>query len=137
MTDVPELYLRKTLAILLDEWDLAIYNPVGALPERGVKVEGDFPTSLNEFTFLTSPPTTRDGGRADRLLRVQFLTRRTGSQSVVEEWAYDLSTHLDHAEYLPNVLGISFSQELSRMYFDKDTQGRSDVAATYVFRGRF
>lgn len=90
------------------------------------------PTTIAEFTYLTSPPTATDG-RADALYRVQFYTRRLGE---VESWASALQARLDHTEYTPNILGISWAQETSRLYFDADTQGREAVACNYSFRGR-
>lgn len=142
MADAPEKILRRTLAQLLDDWDLATYAPTGALPENGVKVTRPMPTTVNGFTMLTSPPPTADGGRADVLYRVQFYTRRanTGdkldSPDLVEAWASALFARLDQKEYLPQVLGISWAWEYSRLYFDPDTQGRAAVACNYAFRGR-
>jgi len=136
--NAPEMQLREALAQLLADWDLAtwITDPVAVLPERSVKVDGDMPTSIDEFTYLGSPPTTSAGGRANALYRVQFYTRRLGGLGVVEEWAHDLSTHLNEKEYLPNILGISWAWETSRTYFDADTQRRSAVSVVYAFRGR-
>lgn len=132
MPDAPELILRRALAQLLDEWDLATYAPAGQLPERGVKIKQPMPTTVKEFTLLSSPPTTADG-RADVIYRVQFFTYRLGD---VEQWATDLWSRLDQHEYLPQVLGIAWAWEASRLYFDPDTQGRSAVACNYAFRGR-
>lgn len=136
MPDAPELTLRRTLAGLLQSWNLAVYQPTGALPENGVKLDRPMPTLVNAFTMLTSPPTVADGGRGDVLYRVQFYTRRPGAQIPVENWAADLHARLDQKEYLPQILGISWAWETSRLYFDPDTQGRSAVACTYAFRGR-
>ncbi|WP_100811786.1 hypothetical protein [Microbacterium sp. BR1] len=135
MTDAPELILRRTLASMLDAADLAVYQPTGTIPERGIRLDGVFPTSTSEFTVLTSLPTVRDG-RADALYRVQVYTRRTGSPNVTEKWAVDLAALLDHKEYTPQVLGISWAEETSRLPFDPDAQGRPAVACTYQFRGR-
>jgi hypothetical protein len=131
--DAPELILRRTLAELLNGWSLAVYQPGGQIPDRGVKVTQPVPTTVKEFTFLTSPPTTSDGGRADVLYRVQFFTCRLGD---VEAWASELFSRLDHREYTPSILGISLAWETSRLYFDADTQGRAAVACNYAFRGR-
>lgn len=135
MADAPELVLRRALAALLDTHGLAVYEPEGALPELGVKLDGEFPT-VDEFTTLASPPTTADGFRDNVVFRVQFYTRRKGSPIVVENWASDLEQLLNRKEYTPNILGISWAWEMSRTYFEKDTQGRVAVAATYGFRGR-
>lgn len=134
MADAPELVLRRALAAILHTNSLAVYAPTGALPAKGVKLDGVMPT-IDEFTLLSSPPTTFEG-RANALYRVQFYTRRLGSPLLVEKWADDLHKLLDGKEYLPNILGISWAQELNRLYFDADTQGRVAVAATYTFRGR-
>lgn len=142
MADAPEKILRRTLATLLHDWDLAHYAPTGDLAENGVKLDKPMPTLVNGFTLLTSPPTTADGGRADVLYRVQFYTRRPNTEnqldspSLVETWAADLHARLDQKEYLPQVLGISWAWETSRLYFDPDSQGRAAVACTYAFRGR-
>lgn len=136
MADAPELMLRRTLAGLLHGWDLAVYAPAGPIPENGIKLDRPMPTTVNGFTMLTSPPTSADGGPADVLYRVQFYTRRTGGQIPVENWAADLHARLDQKEYLPQVLGIAWAWETSRLYFDPDTQGRSAVACNYAFRGR-
>lgn len=133
MADAPELILRRALAQLLDDWGLAVYTPTGALPERGVKTRPPMPTTLDEFTLLTSPPTTADGGRGNVLYRVQFFTYRHGD---AEQWGSDLFARLDQTEYLPGVLGISWAWETSRLHFDPDTQGRAAVACNYAFRGR-
>lgn len=136
MPDAPELLLRKALATLLHGWGLAVYAPTGQIPENGIKLDRPMPTTVNAFTMLTSPPTTPDG-RADVIYRVQFYTRRAGTGlNPVEAWAADLHARLDQVEYLPNVLGISFAWETSRLYFDPDTQQRSAVAVNYAFRGR-
>lgn len=136
MADAPELTLRRTLAQLLDDWELAVYAPAGQIPEKGVEFKGVMPTTVDDVTVLTSPPTTADGGPANVLYRVQFYTRRAGSPLVVEKWATDLFARLDQKEYLPQVLGISWAWEYSRLYFDPDTQGRAAVACNYAFRGR-
>lgn len=135
MSDAPELILRRTLAAMLHTAGLAVYQQTGTLPEKGVRLDGIMPTSVNEFTLLTSLPTVRSG-RTDALYRVQFYTRRVGATTVTENWANDLADRLDHKEYFPNVLGISWTEEVSRLPFDPDTQGRAAVAATYTFRGR-
>lgn len=137
MADAPELILRRTLAGLLDSWDLAKYqpNPGLAFPDTGIRLDGITPTSVKQFTTLSSPPSVADG-RANVLYRVQFFTRRAGGQTPVEAWANDLAAHLDHKEYLPSILGISWAWEMSRTYFDHDPETHSSVAVTYGFRGR-
>jgi len=135
VADAPELTLRRALAGLLHANGLAVYAPTGALPALGVKLDGEFPT-IDEFTTIASPPTTADGFSDNVVYRVQFYTRRKGSPNVAEKWASDLEKLLNRKEYTPNILGISWAWEMSRTYFDKDTQGRVAVAATYGFRGR-
>lgn len=133
MPDAPELILRRALAQLLDDWGLADYQATGALPARGVKTRPPMPTGLDEFTYLSSQPTTADGGRGNALYRVQFFTYRFGD---AESWGSELFARLDQREYLPNVLGISWTWETSRLHFDPDTHGRAAVACNYAFRGR-
>ena len=135
LPDAPELVLRRELAGLLHGWELASYVPSGTIPERGVKLDGIMPTTLDEFTLLTSLPTTFEG-RANADYRVQFYTRRLGSFITVEQWHSELTRRLNQAEYTPSILGISFARETSSLYFEPDTQKRSAVAATYSFRGR-
>ncbi len=136
MADAPELILRRALAQLLHANSLAVYAPTGALPALGVKLDGEFPTAIDEFTSISSPPTTADGFSDNVVYRAQFFTRRKGSPTVVEKWANDLKGLLHRKEYMPNILGISWAWEMSRTYFEKDTQGRVAVAVTYGFRGR-
>jgi hypothetical protein len=135
VADAPELILRRTLAQLLHTNALAVYAPTGALPALGVKLDGEFPT-VDEFTSISSPPTTADGFSDNVVYRAQFFTRRIGSPIVVEKWANDLKGILNRKEYTPSILGISWAWEMSRTYFEKDTQGRVGVAVTYGFRGR-
>lgn len=136
MPDAPERVLRRTLATVLHTAGLAVYAPTGTIPEKGIRLDGVLPTSINECTVLSSPPTVADGGPANVLYRVQFFTRRTGSLTPVEEWANDLKLLLDQTEYTPPILGISWAWETSRTYFEQDTQARSAVACSYAFRGR-
>ena len=131
----PALILNEALAELLHHNGLAVYKPTGALLERGIKLDGVMPTTVNEFTLLT-PQTPLADGRADMTYRVQIFTRRKGSPLQLMEWAKDLRTVLDQKAYTPQVLGISWAWEFSATTFDPDTQGRSAVAATYMFRGR-
>ncbi len=131
----PALILNEALAELLHDNGLAVYKPTGALPERGIKLDGVMPTTINDFTLL-SPQTPLADGRADMTYRVQIFTRRKGSPLQVMEWANDLRAVLDQKAYTPQVLGISWAWEFSATTFDPDTQGRSAVAATYMFRGR-
>ena len=131
----PALILNEALAELLHDNGLAVYKPTGALPERGIKLDGVMPTTINEFTLLT-PQTPLADGRADMTYRVQIFTRRKGSPLQLMEWANDLRAVLDQKAYTPAVLGISWAWEFSATTLDADTQGRSAVAATYMFRGR-
>lgn len=136
MADAPELLLRRALAQLLHANSLAVYAPTGALPALGVKLDGEFPTAIDEFTAIASPATTSDGFSDNVIYRAQFYTRRLGSPIVAEKWANDLKALLNRKEYTPSILGISWAWEMSRTYFEKDTQGRVAVAVTYGFRGR-
>ncbi|GAB2519444.1 hypothetical protein [Paramicrobacterium agarici] len=133
----PEKQLRVALARILDDNALGVYRETGVYPtgEAAIFTTGYISTEHDDQTTLTSPPTTRDG-RADALYRVQFFTRRKGNADTVETWAHDLSQVLDHKEYSPNILGISWAEEYSRLYVDADTQGRVSVAVNYSFRGR-
>lgn len=134
MDDAPEIVLNRAIATLLDTNELAVYRPTGAIPDRGIRLDGVMPT-IDQFTLLT-PLRPIPDGRADMTYRTQIYTRRKGSLLVARQWAADLRAILDQAEYTPNVLGISFAWEFSATDFDPDTQGRSAVAATYYFRGR-
>lgn len=135
MADANELILRRALATILHTNSLAVYAPTGALPALGVKLDGEFPT-VDEFTSISSPPTTADGFSDNAVYRAQFFTRRLGSPIIVETWASALEALLNRKEYTPNILGISWAWEMSRTYFEKDTQSRVAVAVTYGFRGR-
>lgn len=135
MADAPEIVLNRALAQLLHAWGLAVYQPSGPIPERGIRLDGVMPTSVAEFTLLT-PLRPIPDGRADMLYRTQVYTRRTGSVTAARQWAADLRARLDQAEYTPLVLGISVATEFSALDFEPDTQGRSAVAVTYHFLGR-
>lgn len=135
MADAPEIILNRALAQLLHDAGLAVYKKTGAIPERGIRLDGVMPTTVDEFTLLTPLRPVPDG-RADMTYRTQIFTRRLGSPLVARSWAADLRAILDQQEYQPAALGISWSWEFSAMDFDPDTQGRSAVAATYHFRGR-
>lgn len=135
MADAPEIVLNRALAQLLHDAGLAIYQTTGTIPERGIRLDGKMPTDRNEFTLLTPLPPFPDG-RADMIYRTQVYTRRTGSPLVTRQWSADLRALLDQTEYTPNVLGISWAWEFSRLDFEPDSSGRPAVASTYHFRGR-
>ena len=134
MTDAPEIILNRAIAQLLDDAELAVYATSGAIPVRGIRLDGVMPV-IDEFTLLT-PLRPVPEGRANLIYRTQIYTRRKASPLVTRQWAADLRALLDHAEYTPQVLGISWAWEESALDFEPDTQGRSAVAATYFFRGR-
>ncbi|MBG9885531.1 hypothetical protein ABE10_02795 [Bacillus toyonensis] len=135
MADTPELILNRALAQLLHDHGLADYKPTGTVQERGIRLDGIMPTTVNEFTLL-SPLRPIPDGRADMTYRTQIYTRRKGSILTVRNWDAELRAVLDQKEYTPNVLGISWSWAFSALDFEPDTQGRSAVACTYHFRGR-
>ncbi|WP_350351879.1 hypothetical protein ABS642_00760 [Microbacterium sp. A8/3-1] len=135
MADAPEIILNRALAQLLDDADLAVYDPTGAIGERGTRTDGVMPTTVTEFTLIT-PLTPIADGRADIIYRSQIFTRRLGSPQTARAWGAALRALLDQKEYTPNVLGISWAWEFSALDFDRDTQGRVATAATYHFRGR-
>lgn len=135
MADAPEKLLNRALAQLLHDNSLAVYQPTGAMPERGIRLDGVMPTTRDEFTLLT-PLRPLPDGRADMTYRTQIYTRRIGSLLTVRDWAAELRDLLDQKEYTPKALGISWAWEFSAMDFEPDTQGRSAVACTYYFRGR-
>ncbi|WP_437582730.1 hypothetical protein ACSAGD_10720 [Paramicrobacterium sp. CJ85] len=133
----PEKQLRVALAHILNDHGLGVYstNGIYSPTDPGVFTDGKHPTLLDDFTSLSSSPSVREG-RANKLFRVQFYTRRKGDTEDVEQWAHDLAQVLDHKEYFPNILGISWAEEFSRLYFDEDTQDRVAVSVNYSFRGR-
>lgn len=135
MADAPEVILNRALALLLHERGLAVYKPEGAIPERGIRLDGVMPTTVDEFTLLTPLRPVPDG-RADMTYRSQIYTRRKGSVLVARNWAADLRAVLDQKEYTPAVLGISWAWEFSGDDYEPDAQGRSAAVATYYFRGR-
>lgn len=135
MSDAPEIVLNRALAQLLHDNGLAVYRPTGAIAERGIRLDGVMPTTVNEFTLLT-PLRPIPDGRADLVYRTQVHTRRVGSLLTARSWAADLRALLDQKAYVPAVLGISWAFEFSALDFEPDTQGRAAVAVTYHFRGR-
>lgn len=135
MADAPEIVLNRAIAVLLQSEGLAVYQPEGVIPNKGIRLDGVMPTTLDEFTLLTPLRPVADG-RADMEYRTQIYTRRRGSVLVARQWASDLRELLDQQEYPLNVLGISWSYEFSALDFEPDSQGRSAVACTYYFRGR-
>lgn len=134
MPDAPEVVLNRALAQFLADRELAIYHPT-TVPERGIRLDGVMPTSVEEFTLLT-PLRPIPDGRSDLIYRSQIFTQRKGSPNTIRTWMADLRAVLDQTEYTPNVLGISWAWEFSALDFDRDTQGRVSAAATYHFRGR-
>ncbi|MFF3029147.1 hypothetical protein [Microbacterium sp. NPDC057944] len=134
MADAPEIILNRSLAQLLHDADLAVYQPAGTIPPRGIRLDGVMPV-IDEFTLLT-PLRPIPDGRADIIYRSQVFTQRKGSPNTIRTWMADLRALLDQTEYTPNVLGISWAWEFSAFDFDRDTQGRVSAAATYHFRGR-
>lgn len=134
MPDAPEVVLNRSLARLLHDADLAVYQPLGTVPPRGIRLDGVMPT-IDEFTLLTALRPIPDG-RADMTYRTQIYTRRKGTPNDIRNWHAGLRTVLDQKEYTPAVLGISWAWEFSALDFDRDSGGRVAVAATYHFRGR-
>lgn len=135
MADAPEIILNRALAQFLHDHELAVYQPIGALPTRGIRLDGVVPTSIDDCTVLT-PLRPIPDGRADITYRTQFFTRRKGSVLVVRKWMADLRAVLDQKAYTPLVLGISWAWEFSGNDFEPDTQARASAVATYHFRGR-
>lgn len=135
MADAPEIILNRALAQLLHTAGLAVYKATGSIVERGIRLDGVMPTTVNEFTLLT-PLRPVPEGRADMVWRTQIYTRRAGGPAAARAWRADLRAMLDQKEYVPNILGIGWSWEFSATDFDPDSLGRSAVAATYYFRGR-
>lgn len=135
MADSAEKLLNRALAQFLHDNGLAVYNPTGAIAERGIRIDGIMPTTVDEFTLLT-PLRPIPDGRADIIYRTQIYTRRKGSILLVRDWMADLRRVLDQKEYTPNLLGIAFATEFSGLDFTPDSSGRSAAAATYHFLGR-
>ena len=137
MDDAPEIVLNRALAQLLHDHELAVNGTKtdGTLLERGIRIDGVMPTSVNEFTLLTPLRPVPDG-RANLIYRTQVYTRRKGSVLVARAWASQLRAVLDQKESTPRVLGISWSWEFSGDDIEPDSQGRSAAVATYYFRGR-
>lgn len=135
MPDAPEIVLNRALAQLLHDAGLAVYKPTGAIVERGIRLDGIMPTTVDEFTLLTPLRPVPDG-RADMVYRSQVYTRRKGSVLVARNWAADLRAVLDQKEYTPPTLGISWAWEFSGDDYEPDSQGRAAAVATYYFRGR-
>lgn len=137
MGEAPEIQLNRAIAQLLHDNGLAVLQPdsTQALAERGIRLSGAMPTTVNEFTLLT-PLRPSPDGRANLIYRTQIYTRRIGAVTVARQWAADLREVLDQTEYTPPVLGISWAWEFSAVDFEPDTQKRSAVACTYYFRGR-
>jgi hypothetical protein len=135
VAEAPAIVLNRALAQLLHDNDLAVYKATGTIPERGIRLDGVVPTSVEEFSLLTPLRPIADGAH-DVIYRSQIYTRRAGSMNVIAQWAADLREVLDQKEYTPNVLGISWSWEFNALDFSPDTQAHSAVACTYYFRGR-
>ncbi|MFD4111620.1 hypothetical protein ACFWWU_36515 [Streptomyces sp. NPDC058650] len=134
----PETILARALAQLLADNELGVYRPDGDAyvnPEHGVLIDRPLPTTFDACT-LVSPQVPIADGRADILYRVQLFTRLKGTVADVKAHAHAVFTLLDHAEYTPAILGISWAEEYSRTYFDADTQKRVAVAQNFSFRGR-
>ncbi|MCI2959550.1 hypothetical protein MN032_17840 [Agromyces atrinae] len=135
--DAPEITLCRTIAGMLHAAELGIYQATGAYSktEHGIIIDGDLPTTIDNCTVII-PETPLADGSSDMLYRVQLLTRIKGRLPVVRARAHRIFELFDHREYTPNILGISWTEEYSRLYFTADTQGRGMVAQNFQFRGR-
>lgn len=134
----PETILAEALAAALVAAEVGVYRPDGpayTTLERGIIVDGVMPDSHSNLTVITPLTSTADG-RANMLYRAQILTRLNGTMGDLRTLAYSIEELFDHREYTPAVLGISWSEIYSTLFFDPDTQGRVMVAQNFWFRGR-
>lgn len=134
----PETLLARAIAQILADRGLGVYRSAGPVytgAEHGILIDQQLPTTFDNCTLI-APQTPLADGRADMLYRVQLLTRIRGSVSDIRAHAAAIFDLFDHAEYTPPILGISWAQEYSRLYFDADTQKRVAVAQNLSFRGR-
>ncbi|PWC05409.1 hypothetical protein [Agromyces badenianii] len=134
----PETRLARALAQLLADNDLGDYRPAGpdyTAAEHGILIDRPMPTTFDNCTLIT-PQTPIADGRANILYRVQLFTRVKGTVTDIRAHAHAIFALLDHAERTPPILGISWTEEYSRMHFDADTQKRVAVAQNFSFRGR-
>lgn len=138
----PETLLAENIAGIIAGAHLGVYRPEGKYDpdEHGILVDRKTPLAQEQYTLITPLATTSEG-RTGRLYRVQLAHRLTGT---VELSASDAArAHLqavaslfDHREYTPDILGISWAEEYSRIVFDPDTQDRVTAAQSILFRGR-
>lgn len=134
----PETNLAEAIAASLVAAELGVYRPTGPAytgTEQGIVVDGVMPDSHANLTVITPLGATADG-RANMLYRAQILTRLQGTMGDLRTLAHSIETLFDHQEHTPNVLGISWTEIYSTLFFDPDTQGRVMVAQNFWFRGR-
>lgn len=134
----PETILAEALADALVAAELAVYRPDGPAYtslERGIIVDGVMPDAHANLTLITPLNASADG-RANMLYRAQLLTRLDGTMGDLRTLAHSIETLFDHQENTPAVLGISWAEMYSTLFFDPDTQGRVMVAQNFWFRGR-
>lgn len=134
----PETTLAEALAASLVAAELGVYRPTGPAytsTEHGIIVDSVMPDSHANLTVITPLTPTADG-RANMLYRAQILTRLKGTTGDLRTLAHSIETLFDYQEYTPAVLGISWCEVYSTLFFDPDTQGRVMVAQNFWFRGR-
>lgn len=133
----PESKLARQLVGMLAAANLGIARPTGTyLPsEHGLLIDQEMPATLPNCTTVIPLRPIREG-RANVLYRAQIATRMQGALSVVRDRAALITGLLDHKEYTPPILGISWAEEYSRAEFEPDTNGRALITQNFQFRGR-
>lgn len=139
----PETLLARNLASLLASNYLGVYRPTGnpyELGEHCVLIDQQMPTKNAQCTVL-NPLQTLSEGRSERVYRVQFVHRLAATDvlsatGAARAHAQAVAQLLDHREYTPPILGISWAEEYSRTVFDPDTQDLVIATQNFLFRGR-
>lgn len=136
--DSQELLLKRGLAQYLHDLSIGVYKPVGSYgaSERGILTNGpDLPTTLDNCIVLTSRRPIPDG-KANLIFPIDTLSRVKGNRIAAGNLAGLLFDTLDSKENVPPGLHISWCEEISRLDYSADANGRSSTIQTFYFRGR-
>ena len=138
LPDAPETILARAVALELHEAGLGLYRPSGPAftgSEHGILIDQAEPTTFDNCTIIR-PLRPVAEGRANMLYRLQLHTRTRGTRTELRALAHAIRSLFDQQEGVPAVLGISWSEEYSRIDYGADSAGRHAVGQNLSFRGR-
>jgi len=136
----PETLLARAIADVLVAGGLGVWRKDGTAytaDEHGLFIDQPMPTTVRQLTLITPLRPVRES-RTTVLYRAQLATRlvaEKANMAGIRARADRVAALLDHREYTPSILGISFSTEYSRLYFEPDSQNQVMVTQSFEFRG--